>query len=277
MKATRFIRKYFATGFVTVLMILFVFPLVWMALLSTQTRQAVFRFPPPILPGTALADNFRGLLAQIPYFQNLWNSFYIAALNTLLILFACSLAAYGFARFKRAPGNKILFYIVLGSLMVPPLAGIVPWFLLISKFGWVNSHWALIIPPAANAFGVFWMYQFIQQAVPHDLYEAAKIDGASDIRVYWQVVLPLIKPGLGALAVLSFLNSWQNFQMPLIVLTSTEKFTVPLALSNLAGMYGTDIPGTMLGTTISIIPIFIAFLFGTRYFIAGLTQGAVKS
>ena len=254
------------------------FPLLWMLILSTNNRTKVYEFPPPVLPGGALFDNFQRLIDSIPYFTALWNSVYVAVFNTVLVLFVCSFAGYGFSRYKDAPGRKWLFYLVVASIMIPPLAGLIPWFLLMKWLGWLNTLWPMIIPPAANAFGVFWMYQFITEAIPAEIYESSKIDGASDWKVYYRIVLPLIRPGMGALAVLTFITSWQNFQIPLIVLNEESKFTIPLALANLTTLIsGTDVPAVMLGTSISILPIFIAFVLGTRHFIAGLTSGAVKS
>ncbi|QGH36790.1 ABC transporter permease subunit [Gracilibacillus salitolerans] len=269
--------KYISYLFVIMLMSLFIFPLIWMFILSTNSKTDIYSFPPPLLPGAELLTNFENLLAQIPFFMNLWNSVYVATSNALLILFVCSFAAYGFARFTNAPGNRAIFLLVIASIMVPPLAGIIPWFMEMKWLGWIDTHWPLIIPTAAYPFGVFWMYQYIKQAVPDELYEACKIDGASDFRIYIQMVIPLIRPGLGALAILSFLNSWQNFQLPLIILNTTEKFTIPLALTNLTTQSGTDVAGIMLGTSISVLPIFIAFILASRHFIEGLTSGSVKS
>ncbi|MFZ4453174.1 carbohydrate ABC transporter permease [Salibacterium aidingense] len=271
------IKKYFAQTIVFMIMLIFIFPLIWMFILSTNSQPDVSGFPPPILPGAELVENFQRLTDQIPFFINLWNSIYVGLSNTLLILFVCSFAAYGFARFSQAPGHKWFFYLVMVAIMIPPLAGIVPWFLEMSWFGWLDTHWPLIIPTAAYPFGVFWMYQFIRQAIPEEIYESATLDGASEFRVYWQIVVPLIRPGLAALATLSFLNSWQNFQMPLIVLNSTDRFTIPLALTNLTTLYGNDIPAIMLGTSLSVLPVLAAFMLITRHFISGLTSGAVKS
>ena len=270
------VRKIIPQLFMIILSVIFVFPIIWMFILSTNSREAVYRFPPPLLPGEELINNFNRLIDTIPFFNQLWNSVYVSITSTILILFVCSFAAYGFARFTNAPGYKLLFYTVVGSIMIPPLAGIVPWFMEMKWLGWIDSHWALIIPAAAYPFGVFWMIQYTKQAVPPELYESAKLDGASELRIYWQIVVPLIRPGLGALAILSFLNSWQSFQIPLIVLNTEEKFTVPLGLTNLTTQFGTDVPGVMLGTSISVLPIFIAFLFASKHFIEGLTSGSVK-
>ncbi|MFP5114692.1 carbohydrate ABC transporter permease [Bacillaceae bacterium C204] len=262
--------------FVALLSIFFIIPLIWMVILSTNSREDVYKFPPPITFGDSLLDNFQRLVEGIPFFQNLWNSIFVSGFQTLLVLFISSFAAYGFCKYTNAPGRKILFGIMVGSIMIPPMAGLIPWFMIMKSFGWIDTHWPLIIPPAANAFGVFWMYQYIRGAIPTDTYEAAKIDGASDLRTYWSIVVPLIRPGLAALGILTFLNSWQNFQTPLLVLTDESKLTLPIALTNLRSLYSTDIPAVMLGTSLSILPILIAFIFMAKHFIAGLTNGSVK-
>lgn len=262
--------------FVFSLSIFYVVPLIWMLILGTNSREDVYNFPPPVTPGDSLQENFQRLVEGIPFFQSLWNSFYVSGLQTILVLFISSFAAFGFSKYTNAPGRKILFGIMVSSIMIPSLAGLIPWFMIMKSFGWLNTHLPLIIPPAANAFGVFWMYQFIKGAIPNELYEAAKIDGASDMKIYWSIVIPLIRPGLAGLGILTFLNAWQNFQIPLLVLNDVTKFTLPLALTNLTTLYSTDIAAVMLGTTISIFPILVAFLFMTKHFIAGLTNGSVK-
>lgn len=158
--------RWATNGFVLLTALVFLFPLYWMIVLSTHAESNVYRFPPPVWPGDEVFRSFQRLLEKIPYFLSLWNSVYVAVLNTFLVLFVSSFAGYGFARYRNAPGNRALFLLVVASLMIPPLAGIIPWFVMMDWLGWINTHWPLIIPPAANAFGVFWMYQFTREAVP---------------------------------------------------------------------------------------------------------------
>lgn len=261
---------------VAILAILFVFPLYWMVVLGTHTRSEVYQFPPPVLPGSALLDNFSRLIQAFNLPGAMWNSFFVATASTLLTLFFCSLGGYGFARFRQAPGSRWLFNFMLGTIMIPPTVGLIPWFIEMKNFHWLNTYWPLIVPTMASAFGIFWMRQYILQTIPPELYDAAKVDGCSDLRAYWQIVLPLIVPGLAALGVLTFLQVWNYFQIPLIILNDKSLFTMPLALTSLNTLYATDTPAVMLGTAISVLPIIIAFLLGTRYFLAGLTSGAVK-
>ncbi|HLG79025.1 MAG TPA: carbohydrate ABC transporter permease [Ktedonobacteraceae bacterium] len=261
---------------VTLLALLFLFPFYWMVVLGTRSISEVYQFPPPLLPGTSLPENFSRLLQAFNLPQAMWNSFVVAGSSTLFTLFFCSLAGYGFARFSQAPGNRWLFNIMLATIMIPPTVGLIPWFIEMKNFHWLNSYWPLIIPTMANAFGIFWMRQFIAQTVPSELYDSSKIDGCSDLAAYWRIVLPLIVPGLAALGILTFLSFWNNFQIPLIILNDKNLFTMPLALTSLNALYTNDTPAVMLGTTISVLPIIIAFLVGTRYFLAGLTSGSVK-
>ena len=265
-----------ATSLVAAVAFLVVFPLYWMVVLSTHTNATIYRFPPPLLPGSALQATWSRLVEAIDLARALGNSLFVAVVHTALVLFLCSLAGYAFSRFRAAPGNGLLFNLMLITLFVPPTVGLIPWYILIKELGWVNSFWPLIVPGAANAFGIFWMRQFVDEAIPVELYEAARVDGASDWWIYARIVVPLIRPGLAALAVWTFLATWNNFQIPLIVLNDPEKFTMPLALTSLNSLYRSDTAAVMLGTTIGVLPVLIAFLLGTRHFIAGLTAGAVK-
>jgi ABC-type glycerol-3-phosphate transport system permease component len=262
---------------IALLAVLFLLPLYWMAVLATHTRSEVYQFPPPFFPGGSLVENFSRLTAAVNALQALWNSFFVATASTILVLFFSSLAGYGFARYQQAPGHRWLFNIMLATIMIPTAAGIIPWFVEMKIFHWLNTYWPLIIPSAASAFGIFWMRQYIEEAIPFELYEAARLDGCSGWRVYWRIVVPLIGPGLAALAALTFLTSWNNFFIPLLVLNDQNLFTLPLALTSLNEVYATDVPAVMLGTAIGVLPILLMFVFTTRQFITGLSNGAVKA
>ena len=268
--------RLFVTMGVGLLALLFVFPFYWMIVLGTHTQSEVYQFPPPALPGTALVDNFTRLVQAFNLGLAMWNSVFVAGASTLLTLFFCSLAGYGFARFRQAPGHSWLFSFMLGTIMIPPTVGLIPWFVEMKNLHWLNSYWPLIVPTMASGFGIFWMRQYIEQTIPNELYDSARVDGCSSWRTYVQIVLPLIVPGLAALGVLTFLAAWNNFLIPLIVLNDKSLFTMPLALTSLNSLYSNDTPAVMLGTAISVFPIIVAFLLGTRYFLAGLTSGAVK-
>lgn len=268
--------RLFATIVVGLLALVFIFPFYWMVVLATHTQSEVYQFPPPALPGTALVDNFTRLINAFSLGRAMANSFLVAGASTLLTLFFCSLAGYGFARFHQAPGHRWLFNFMLATIMIPPTVGLIPWFVEMKSFHWLNTYWPLIVPTMASGFGIFWMRQYIEQTIPTELYDATRVDGCSPWRAYLQIVLPLIVPGLAALGVLTFLAVWNNFLIPLIILNDKSLFTMPLALTSLYGLYSNDTPAVMLGTAISVFPIILAFLLGTRYFLAGLTSGAVK-
>jgi ABC-type glycerol-3-phosphate transport system permease component len=274
--AARRIPAIFITVVVILAALVFVFPFYWMIVLGSHTNPEVYSFPPPLLPGDALADNFGRVVEAFNLLKAMWNSIYVAVFHTTLVLFFSSLVGYGFSRFREAPGNRWMWGVVLATVFVPPTVGLIPWYMLMKWLGWIDTLWPLIIPAAANGFAVFWMRQYIDEAIPTELYDAARIDGASDPWIYWRIVLPLIRPALGALAVWTFMLTWTNFQIPLIILNDASKFTMPLALTSLNQVHGTDTSAVMLGSALSVLPIFVAFLLAARQFMSGLTAGAVK-
>lgn len=252
-----------------------VFPFYWMIIASTHRSATILTTPPPLLPSTALAQNYRELMTGVPFWRNMLNSVYVAATTTLLVLFFCSLAGYAFAKFQ-FPGRDKLFALMLATMMIPGVLGIIPSFMLMRSLGWLNTYLPLIVPSAVNAFGIFWMRQYIQSAIPNDLMDAARIDGAHEFRIYWNVVVPVISPALAALAIMTFMNKWNDFFWPLIILKDKTKYTLPVALSTLQGLYSREEGVRILGATLAVLPILIVFLLSARRFMSGLTAGAVK-
>jgi ABC-type glycerol-3-phosphate transport system permease component len=182
---------------------------------------------------------------------------------------------YAFAKF-RFPGRDKLFATMLATMMIPSILGIIPSFMLMRELGWLNTYLPLIVPGAANAFGIFWMRQYIMGAIPDDLMDAARIAGAHEFRIYWNIVLPVLTPALAALAILTFMGKWNEFFWPLLILKDEAKYTLPVALASLQNLYGQEIGVQMLGATIAILPVLIVFLMSARRFMAGLTAGAIK-
>lgn len=262
------------TGLVS-LALLTAFPFYYMLVTSTHRSSTILRIPPPLWFGDALVQNYLDLVDALPFWAALWNSFAIAASHTALVLFFCSLAGYAFAKF-RFPGSAGLFAFLLATLMVPGVIGIIPSFVIMRYLGWIDTWYPLIVPGIANAFGIFWMRQYIDGAIPNDLMDAARIDGAHEFRIYWNIVLPVIAPALAALAILTFMGNWNSFQWPLLILKEEAKYTLPVALSTLRSLRGTEIGVQILGATGAIMPILIVFLLASRQFIAGITAGAVK-
>ena len=228
----------------------------------------------PSIVWDKLTSNYRNLWKTVPYNRYFINSVFIATASTLLTLFFCSLGGYAFAKYQFR-GQKILFGILLASMMVPFQVLLVPLFGLMYDIGWLNSYKAIVIPFSVGAFGVFLMRQFIV-TIPSELLDAARIDGCSEFGIYYRIVLPIIKPALGALTIYSFLGSWNGYLWPLIILRDEAKYTLPIGLANLVGIYRQDYGMLMAGTLLSLMPIVILFLAMQREFVQGITLGSVK-
>ncbi|MBQ0957903.1 carbohydrate ABC transporter permease [Ideonella sp. 4Y11] len=246
-----------------------------MAVFATQSKTAIFNLPPPLWFGSELLGNIGVLAGRIPFWKNLGWSLYVALMSTGLTLLFCSMAGYAFAmlefRFKQA-----LFALVLGTMLVPPFMTMIPNFMVMDALGWIDTHRALYVPGAAGAFGIYLMRQFTAAAVPVELLKAARIDGCSELGIYWHVALPLMRPALGTLGLITFIGSWNNFMAPLVVLRQADSYTLPLALRSLQSTVNTEWGALMAGSAIATVPLLILFVVFSRQLIAGLTAGAVK-
>lgn len=250
-------------------------PFYFMFVFATHTRTAIFSSPPPLFFAGNLLENLRILVSTVPFWRNLGLSLYISIASTLLTLLFCSMAGYAFAmfrfRFKRA-----LFLLVMGTMLVPQFMNMIPTFMVMDALHWINQPRALYIPSAANAFGIFLMRQYISTAVPGELVEAARLDGCGEFGIYWRIVMPLATPALGTLGLISFIASWNNFIMPLIVMRSPDMYTIPLALRSLQSPTDTQWGALMVGSAIATLPLMVIFVFYSRQLVSGLTAGAVK-
>lgn len=246
-----------------------------MAVFATQSKTAIFNLPPPLWFDTELLNNVGVLASRIPFWKNLGWSLYVALMSTGLTLLFCSMAGYAFAllefRFKQA-----LFALVLGTMLVPPFMTMIPNFMVMDVLGWIDTHRALYVPGAAGAFGIYLMRQFTAAAVPPELLKAARVDGCSELGIYWYVALPLMRPALGTLGLITFIGSWNNFMAPLVVLRQADSYTLPLALRSLQSTVNTEWGALMAGSAIATVPLLILFVVFSRQLIAGLTAGAVK-
>lgn len=253
------------------------FPIYWMFALATHSTINIFSYPPPLGFGDQVVRNFTVLFDSISYARHMWNSVFVAAANVLLILIFCSMGGYAFAMYT-FPGKRWMFALCLSTLMIPWIANIIPWFIVIREIGWVDNHLALIVPGAANAFGIFWMRQYISSAVHPQLLDQARVDGCHEWLIFFRVVAPTLTPAFSALGIFSFVTSWNNFIVPLIVLRSDRLLTLPLSLVQLTGdpRRGTDVAILMMAASLAILPIVIAFLISSRKFIAGMMAGAIK-
>ncbi len=250
-------------------------PFYFMFVFATHSRTEIFNLPPPLWFGDHLVDNLTKLTERLPLWHNLGWSIYVALASTLLTLLFCSMAGYAFAlfefRFKRS-----LFALVMATMLLPSFMNMIPTFMIMDVLGWIDQHRALYIPGAASAFGIFLMRQFALTAVPRDLIEAARMDGCGEFAIYWLIVLPLLRPALGTLGLITFIASWNNFIGPLIVMRSVENYTLPLALRSMQSTTNTEWGALMAGAAIATIPLMILFVVSSRQLIAGLTTGAVK-
>lgn len=250
------------------------FPFFYMIVLATRGRTEIFSYPPPLWFGDSFGENYNQLMASLPFYRNILNSLFVSTMATVLTLFFCALGGYGFAKYD-FKGKDKLFFLMLATMMIPMLLGVIPWYIMMTKFGWLNSFKPLIIPGAANAFGIFLMKQFMED-IPDELLEAGRIDGAGEFEMFYKIILPLSLPGLGTLAILTFLGSWNNYMQALLVLESEAKFTIPVALSMLRGKVDQNWGAQMVGTALGIAPIIGVFIIASKQFIAGITEGSIK-
>lgn len=251
------------------------FPFYWQFMLSSHTTSAIYTEPPPVLPGADLLENYRTMLEYVPYFwRSMANSFLLAAPSTLVTLFFSALGGFAFARY-RFPAREKLFWLMVASMMIPSQLGLIPWYIQMVWMGWTNSFLPFIVPSIGNAFGVFWLRQYIASAIPEDLVEAARMDGASEFGIFWRIVLPLSAPALAALGINTFIGGWNSFLGPLVIMQSQDMYTYAVALANLRGVHGTDVGALLVGSSIATIPMLIVTVLGSRKIIAGLTAGAL--
>lgn len=250
------------------------FPFYYMLVLATKSTAEIFSYPPPIWFGDSFIDNLKTLLDAMPFFRNILNSIFIATIKTFLTLFFCALGGYAFAKYD-FKFKKLLFFLMLATMMIPGLLSIIPWFVLMSKLGWLNTFYPLIIPGVANAFGIFLMRQFME-GIPTDVIESARIDSCGEFEIFIRIILPMSLPGLGTLGILTFLGSWNMYMQPLLVLQDKVLYTIPVALSKLGGKIDQNWGAQMVGTALAVAPIVIAFVVASKQFISGITEGAIK-
>jgi len=275
MKSNFDTSKFVAYLFVLAGALIMLAPFYFMFVFATHSRTEIFSMPPPLWFGSALLDNMNILTEKIPFWKNLGWSLYVAIASTVLTLLFCSMAGYAFALMEFKFKN-FLFAWVLGTMLIPSFMNMIPTFMVMDLLGWIDEHRALYLPGAAGAFGIFLMRQFASTAIPKELIEAARMDGCGEFAIYWRIVLPLLKPALGTLGLVTFIGSWNNFIGPLIVMRTADNYTLPLALRSLQSPVNTEWGALMTGSAIATIPLIFLFAISSRQLIAGLTAGAVK-
>ena len=249
-------------------------PFIWMISTSLMSELEVYQFPPKFLPTSWRWSNFIEAMTLQPFGRFFLNSAIVAAASVIGQLIFCSMAAYAFARLPFR-GREKLFALYLSTMMIPAIVTIIPAFLIINAFGWMNTYWALFTPTLSSVWGIFLLRQFFQ-TIPKDLEDAARVDGASEFTIFWKIVMPLSKPALATLAIFAFMGSWKDFLWPLIVTNRNDMRTVEVGIANFSSLYTTDWPHQMAAAVIVMLPIIVVFIFAQKYFVRGITLTGLK-
>jgi len=258
----------------TLIAFFMILPFIWMLSTSFKPQDEIFRSPPILISPNMSLDGYR-YIVDLGALRVLWNTFFIAFTSTALSLFFCTLGGYGFAKY-RFPGRGALFAFLLGTMIIPAAVLMVPTYIIMLKLGWLDTYWPLIIPGAANAFGIFFMRQYIS-TISDELLDAARIDGCSEFGIFLRCILPICAPGLTTLGLIFFMTSWNNYLYPSIYLKSPDKFTLPLMMMQMQGPPGYSLYREWMGVAVvSIVPLLIIFLIFQRRFTEGITAGAIK-
>lgn len=255
--------------------LIMLFPLMW--LVSTALKsptENIFGFPPQLLPQQPTLDNFKTVWQTYPFGRYIFNSLIVAFFTVSLNLLFCALAAYPLARLKFA-GQKIIFALVISTIMIPFQIVMIPLYILVVQLGLRNTYLGVIFPSIASAFGIFLLRQAMQ-GVPKELEEAARMDGCSELGIWWHIMIPAVRPALVTLAIFVFIGSWSDFLWPLIVLDRPEYYTLPLGVANLAGTFSLDWRLIAAGSVISIAPVLLLFLLVQRFIIPTDISSGVK-
>jgi multiple sugar transport system permease protein len=261
-------------GLLAGLAALALFPLLWMLSVSFMPAGEASTLPPPLLPSAATLDNYRALFGRLGVGRYLFNSLAIALMATVISVSFNVAAGYAFAKL-RFRGRDAIFKALLGALVIPGQVAMLPLFLMLKPMGLINSYAGAVVPMMASVFGIFLVRQFAR-GIPDDLLEAARIDGASEFRIFWSIVIPVLTPVLATLAIFSFLGSWNDFMWPLIVLTDDPLQTLPVALAGLSREHVQDNELMMAGSVVTTLPVLLVFLALQRQYMDGLMAGSVK-
>lgn len=254
--------------------LLMITPYYWMVISSLKPPDELYTYPPRFYVTHPTLKPYEQLFTLLPMARALFNSLFVGGAVTLSNMLFCSLAGYAFAKLKFA-GRDAIFLGLISAMMIPWQVFLIPGFVIVKEFGWLNSYLALIIPNLAMPFGIFLCRQYII-SIPDGLLEAARIDGYNEIRIYWKVILPLITPALATLAIFTFLSQWNSFVWPLIVVQSSDMRTVPLIIAVLNGQFGANFAMVMAGALVVTMPMLIVFLIFQRQFIKGVFLTSIR-
>ena len=257
----------------TVVLLIFLTPFVWMLATALKPAAEVFATPPKLFGSEFRFQNFSEAWNYVPFGRYMLNGLFVSVIGTLVVCVTSIFAAYAFSRLS-FKGRDVVFLLYLVTLMVPQEVMIVPMFILMQQFDWVNSYQALILPWAFSAFGTFLLRQFFLN-IPRELEEAALVDGANRMRILWQVIVPIARPAVAVLAVFTFINYWNSFLWPLIITNSADKFTVPVGLNGFLGQQGNQWHLLMAAATISMLPTVIVVLLLQRHLVRGIAMSGL--
>lgn len=258
------------------IILLSVAPFYWQVVIASNTNSDIGASPPALLPGTHLIEHIRIVFTNASFGRALLNSVFVCAIITVSVVLTSTLAGFALAKLPFRGRNGFLAFIV-GTMTIPPQLGIIPLYIMMAQwFGWNNHLQAVIVPALVNAFGVFFMRQYLVGAFPSELLDAGRVDGASTFRIYWNLVLPVARPAAAVLGLLTFMTAWNDFFYPIVVLTPQNP-TVQVALNQLASGYQTDYSTLFTGAFLATFPILIVFVVLGRQIIGGIMQGAVKA
>lgn len=254
--------------------IIMIGPFLWMVSTAFKPVQEVYVYPPKILPEKWSIENIYGVMRIIPIFRYILNTFYLAVTGTFFQLVVSAMAAYAFARLN-FPGRETIFFLFLGTMMIPGAVTMIPTFIIMKVFGWMDSYNAIIIPSMASAFGTFLLRQFFL-TIPNELEDAARIDGAGRTRFFLQILIPLSIPAMVTLGLFNFLGRWNAFMWPLLILRTKTKFPIQLGLAMFRSEWTQSTHLMMTATTISVIPLLIVFVAAQKYFVQGVVLSGLK-
>ncbi|MDN5359875.1 MAG: multiple sugar transport system permease protein [Thermotogaceae bacterium] len=274
MKVKKFSKKTVSLIILSILALMAFIPLYWMVVTAFKQPTLTMKFPPEIFPKNPTLQNFESLFQRRDLFRWTLNSVIVAGTVTLTQIFLCAMAGYAIAK-KRFPGSKLFFWIYISSMMIPKQVTIVPLYIMVANFGLVDTYGGLILPSIAAPFGVFLMRQFML-SLPNEIIDAARIDGAGEFKTFWKIVLPMSKPALAVLGIFTFVGEWNSFLWPLIVTQSSKMKTLQAGLALIQEEVPMEYAYLMAGATFAAVPMIIVFLSFQKYFLRGVTVGAVK-
>ncbi len=251
-----------------------IIPLAWMVSASFMPAGEATKFPPRLIPSHITLEHYRGLFTNLNLGRAFLNSLFVAVIATILSLLFNSMAGYAFAKL-RFRGRDRMFALLVAALAIPAQVAMLPLFLMLKSVGLVNTYAGVLIPYIATIYGIFLVRQFMV-SIPDDLLAAARIDGASEWRIYWSVVMPVARPVLATLAIFTFMSAWNDFMWPLIILSDGDKYTMPVAVANLVGEHAQDLELMMASAVLTIIPVLTLFFVLQKQYIAGMMAGSVK-